>query len=93
MKLGIPLELQRLYSDSRLLTCRDYQPQTMRNSTVHLALGLCGGKGGFGAKMKNEGSKKNRGNISKFSRDLTGKKIEYGNIRKECIDFYKKKQE
>lgn len=52
-----------------------------------------GGKGGFGAKMKNEGSKKNRGNNTKFSRDLTGKRLDYANVRKDCIDYYKKKIE
>jgi hypothetical protein len=56
-----------------------------------LRLGLVGGKGGFGAKMKNEGSKKNKGNNTKFSRDLSGKRLDYANIRKDYIDFYKKK--
>lgn len=52
-----------------------------------------GGKGGFGAKMKNEGSKKNKGNNTKFSRDLSGRKLDYAVIKKDCIEFYKKKIE
>ena len=41
--------------------------------------------------MKNEGSKKNRGNNTKFSRDLSGRRLDFAVIKKDCIDFYKKK--
>lgn len=43
--------------------------------------------------MKNEGSKKNKGNNTKFSRDLSGRRLDFAVIKKDCIDFYKKKVE
>lgn len=50
-----------------------------------------GGKGGFGAKLKNEGSKKVRSNNTNHSRDLTGRRIKNVNMEKDYIESYKKK--
>lgn len=54
-------------------------------------LSMKGGKGGFGAKLKNEGSKKVRSNNTNHSRDLSGRRILNINMQKDYIQSYKKK--
>ena len=86
---GIASELQSVYHNARRLEGALKGVGTGSTLTVHLA--LKGGKGGFGAKLKNEGSKKVRSNNNIHSRDLSGRRIKNVNLEKEYIESYKKK--
>lgn len=80
---GIASEFQSLYYNARRLD--GPLDGVGSNSTLTVHLSLKGGKGGFGAKLKNEGSKKVRSNNNIHSRDLSGRRIRNVNLEKEYI--------
>ena len=86
---GVASDLQSLYHNTRRLEGPLNSVRSGSTLTVHLA--LKGGKGGFGAKLKNEGSKKVKTNNNIHSRDLSGRRIKNVNMEKEYIESYKKK--
>jgi hypothetical protein len=86
---GISSELQTVYHRQRRLDGILRDVSSGETLTIHLS--LKGGKGGFGAKLKNEGSKKVRPNNNIHSRDLSGRRINNVNMEKEYIESYKKK--
>ena len=82
-KEGIPPAEQRLLyigkqlEDNRTLDTYDIQSE----ATLQLALRLCGGKGGFGSLLKQQGRKAGKKKITDFGacRDLNGRRLRHVN--------------
>lgn len=72
--------MQKLYHGHHLISANEQLNSIPHGSTIQLHMTLVGGKGGFGAKLKNEGSKKVRSGDTNHSRDLTGRRIKNVNM-------------
>ncbi len=75
---GVPASEQRLYFSGRMLVdCIKLEDCGLcRDSTVHLALPLNGGKGGFGSNLRAAGKQKVINNFD-ACRDLQGRRIRH----------------
>lgn len=100
-KEGIPVDFQRLtlstknVSGEKFINFKSIQSNISSSSFVlfHLNLRLQGGKGGFGALLRGQGSKGKKTTNHDDCRDLSGRRIRQVRMEKNLAEWYQEQKE
>lgn len=88
-RTGVPLPFLRLVQANKPITAlHDLHP----DYTLHITLGLNGGKGGFGSLLRSMNPKKKQVDNFESCRDLSGRRLRNG-LNEQRIEEWKQRQE